>query len=528
MSNRPAKVMEAVASLIFSAGEDIVPFAPQLISVVFQGAGEDDEADCRMKANSIETLSNLVRFASDAFGDDLPRAIDVIVQAGLTTDFDVRTSVFASLSNVLLTGVDEFADHIQTFVNACFAEEIQSGDRNDDEEDFVGLHNQINSLTNALLLVKNIFKRSPALLPANPGDWVEFSVNCMESFTDDLSVAATLAATYGVLHCGDYPPFYEALAKLFENESGTVVGAAFRAVCRFVDAARELPAELMARAVEYGRLGLRGKLMCQDSEASRFNLQTNLYRFFAAVAAKFFDEFPLALFVDHSKRVKGVFEMSQYIGVLRQLYQEHFGVIPGLTKKLVIRMFVKRLAICDGSVIPEPILAIRAVLTREPQLLAVEIPAILEFVAVVLGREYLGEPHYWATVMAAISLVCTAWQVNGVEIDWAQWIPLVLAKLPVRGGEMEAENIFATLVALAGGVPQECLPNLVRVYVQTCALTAKVLESFHLQEATWSGIVTQLGQILAEHPELDEVVEQALGDQPSRERFVARTAPRDV
>jgi hypothetical protein len=383
-----------------------------------------------------------------------------------------------------------------------------------------------------LLLVKNIFKRSPALLPANPGDWVEFSVNCMESFTDDLSVAATLAATYGVLHCGDYPPFYDALAKLFENESGTVVGAAFRAVCRFVDAERELPAELVARAVEYGGMGLRGELVCQDvevdDEASRFNLQTNMYRFFAAVATKFFDQFPLELFIDHGKRVKGTFERSQYMGVLRQLYQDHFGAIPGLAKKFVIKMFVKQIAICDGSVIPEPILAIRAVLMREPQLVAKETPAILQFVAEILGRDYLGEPHYWATVMAAISLVCTVGQVEGLEIDWGQWMPLVLAKLPVKGDEMEAENVYATLVALAGRIPHGCLPELVRVYVQTCALKEKVLESFHLQEATWSGIVTQLGQILAGHPELCEVIEQSLGDESSRGRFLERTMPNHV
>jgi hypothetical protein len=130
MPLRPAKVMEAVASLIFSAGDDITPFVARLIPVVLQGAVEDDAPDYRMKA-----LSNLVRFASAAFGDDLPRAIDVIVQAGLTTDFDVRASVLASLSNVLLAGADRFADQIQALVNASIAEEIQSGDKNDDDEE---------------------------------------------------------------------------------------------------------------------------------------------------------------------------------------------------------------------------------------------------------------------------------------------------------------------------------------------------------------------------------------------------------
>jgi tellurite resistance protein len=112
-------------------------------------------------------------------------------------------------------------------------------------------------------------------------------------------------------------------------------------------------------------------------------------------------------------------------------------------------MFVKRIAIFDGSVIPEPILAIRAVMVREPQLVAKEIQPILEFVAEIVERECLGKPHYWATAMAAISFVCTARQVEGMEIDWGQWMPLVLAKLPVKGDEMEAENIYATLVAVA-------------------------------------------------------------------------------
>jgi hypothetical protein len=69
---------------------------------------------------------------------------------------------------------------------------------------------------------------------------------------------------------------------------------------------------------------------------------------------------------------------------------------------------------------------------------------------------------------------------------------------------------------------------LVRVYVQTCALTEKVLESFHIQEVTWSGIVAHLGQILAVRPELKEVIEQPLGDEPSRDRFIERTMSKDV
>jgi hypothetical protein len=204
-------------------------------------------------------------------------------------------------------------------VNGCIAEDLQSTNTDDDEEeDFVGPQSQIVCLIKVLFLVKNIFKWSPGMRPANVEDWLAFSVGCMESFTDDLSVAATLAATYGVLHCGDYEPFYNALARLFENESGNVVGAAFRAVCRFV---RELPAELMTGAGECRAMALRWELACQDieadHEASPFNLQTNMYRFFAALATKSFNEFPLELFIDHGNRVRSAFERSQYIGVLR-------------------------------------------------------------------------------------------------------------------------------------------------------------------------------------------------------------------
>jgi hypothetical protein len=102
----------------------------------------------------------------------------------------------------------------------------------------------------------------------------------------------------------------------------------------------------------------------------------------------------------------------------------------------------------------------------------------------------------------------------------------MLAKLPVRGDEMEADNIYSTLVTLCDAIApiDGLVQELIRVYAQTLALKDKILESFHLRPETYTGILAQL-RLLSSHPQYQEVVAASVSDENSRARFLQRTAP---
>jgi hypothetical protein len=400
-------------------------------------------------------------------------------------------------------------------------------DSEEDIQDFIAPQNQLNSLTNGILLIKNIFKRAPELLPIEINPWIEFCVMSMDGFSDDLCVAAILGAAYGVLRIGAYPPFFIALIKSFESESGTVIGAAFKVVSRFLEADLEMPKELLSKALEIGKSALKQRLDCQDRDAedetSSISLQTNVYRFYAALASKSYADFPLDLFVDHGNSIIRPFEKSQYIGVLRQFYTNHFVEIPSLTKKFVIKSFLGSLSICIGGVLPEPILAIRAVLEREAVVIENQLPEVLQFLQEILDRENEGEVHYWSTMTDGVSLLCTVMRVRPEGFDIGFWLPKMLAKLPVRGDEMEADHIYETIAGVSeviaemeGGVHE-----LIRVYAQTLALKDKVLESLHLKRETYGRMLEQL-RVLAAHPQYGEVLGVALPTEALRVRFLQR------
>ena len=534
-----------ISALVFSAGEDIAPYTEKIFPLLMKAAEVAEESDPILRANVVEAMSNVVRFSSDRLGQFLNQALTFILQSGATNDCEIRSAVMAAISNILvlqLPGLEAFAGQIKALIDQYVMEEMQSeeanpaGENDNSEEDgneFVKTQGQINSLTNTALLIKNIFKRAPNLIPSDLGTWPQFCLSCMVAFSDDLMVAATLASLYITLKVPEnMGPFCNALMGNLE-ESGTVVGVIFKSISTFMENGIEIPGEVANKIMETARAALRGKLPCQGDEiadedsASVLNLQKNLYKFYACLATKTPQAFPVSEFIDHGKSNESSFEKSQWVGVLRQLFINNHEQLKGVVRKAIIQAFIETIPICDFSVVPEPILALKNVFQIAPsEIQPRHLTTAVEFIWQLLEQDNDGELNYWSTITDAISFICVLIRSGSPLISLEQWLPKILSLLPVRGDDMEAENIYSTLEHLvdqAGGSIASLAPEFIRVYVLTIGMKEKVLASFRLSESTTQRMLTQLAALLPQSPdERKAVINGVLTDEMSQMRFYQR------
>lgn len=534
-----------ISALVFSGGEDIVPYTEKIFPLLMKATEVSEDADPILRANVIEAMSNMIRFASEKLGSYLDQALNFILQSGRTNDCDIRSAVMAAISNVLvlqLPGFERFAGDIKALIDQYVIEELQSeeanagADNDNSEEDgneFVRTQGQINSLTNTALLIKNIFKRAPNLIPSDLGNWPQFCISCMVAFSDDLVVAATLASLYITLKVPEnMGPFCKALMDNLE-ESGTVVGIIFKSITTFMENGVEVPPEVATKVMEVAHTALKRELPCQaddmadDDNTSILNLQKNLYKFYACLATKSPQSFPVTSFIDHGKTNETSFEKSQWVGVLRQLFINNHEQIKGLTRKVIIQAFIENIPVCDFSVVPEPILALKNVYQIAPsEIQPKHLSSAVEFIWQLLEQENDGELNYWVTVTDAISFICVLIRSGSPLVPVEQWLPKILSLLPVRGDDMEAENIYSTIEYLVEQIGQglgPLVPEVLRVYVLTIGMKEKVLASFRLSEETTQRMLAQMGALLPQSPEERKaVIGGILTDEMSRMRFSQR------
>ncbi|KAH0787192.1 hypothetical protein GPJ56_008906 [Histomonas meleagridis] len=140
-------IFDVISYLIFSSGEDITPYIQQLLPIIFQAASIPEEQDPILKANAIEALSNIIRF-SDNINEIFIPSMQLLLQSCQTNDYDIRSSVMSSLSNILTRDIPEietFSVPIQTLITSIITEEITQDENtnnnnneeneNDDEDD---------------------------------------------------------------------------------------------------------------------------------------------------------------------------------------------------------------------------------------------------------------------------------------------------------------------------------------------------------------------------------------------------------
>lgn len=470
-----SKCFNVLSNLVFSIGEGVSNYSDDLLELMSEWIVNMAEGDDpTLKQNMIEALGNILRFCKN-INDEKPRmAADYIIQSYDTEDLEIRSAIIVAIENLILIKSPVLAEYseqliviinqaLELYVNTAPEDENEAAEEDelgDDEEDFEESHEQlqIRYIQDAILMMRMLYKYLPELVPEDDSEWARMILNMMGSGSEDIQVASTQCAAYFCLRkisIGiDVTEFYVAALKNISDESSFVAGAAFKFFAslfeKLDDAQRAaFPEQLLSELIQQATQALKQEY--DDDDGTMLENSARLYRFWAAVATSYPQFFPLAEFIDHGnklQREESFFEISQFIGVLRQFYNSTNALtgVPEILKKFVIKHMMN-IDICDFSVIPEPILGIMAIAEKEPQIVYNHLQSIIEKLLEILQADETGEMHYFSTKADAMSLICTLLNKFPDDMPWDDCAACMAASLPVRGDDMEAEHIYSSLLA---------------------------------------------------------------------------------
>jgi len=517
-----SQVFEVLSNLVFSSGMNIVPYAEQIFNYVFEAASIDESIDPKLKQNAIEALGNLLRFSGETLVPVMNDCINLLLQSSESDDFDMRDSVIIALQNLIIVkneSLNSFSNEIYNIIDIALSHYINSendnqNDTGDEEED--SDENDIQQrltryINDSLLMTKNVFKYMVHLLPDETSTWKEICLKITKSSDEDLQSSSILALTYMAInlfnHGGDISDILQRITKTLKSDKPLSVAMSFKALVRFAENNISLDKEVLEFAIgcSVDELDKEEKGENEVSE-SELRLSVNLYRFLAMIATMFCDIFPINRYIDHGKSVMhegSSFLHSQYLGVLRQLYMNSGSSFRSYTRNFIIKSFVEGIEICDFSVIPESIIALRHVLEHEPQLIQSDLEDIMMKIDEIINSDYNGELHYWTTISDSISFLCSFARLYPSEFDYNLYVPLILNKMPVKGDEMEAENIYSELVKMASSeTVVEFQSEFANAFIQTMCLPPDQLDAYHLSSSTFEQLkniskhfISQMGGI---------------------------------
>ena len=515
-----SQTYNVVSNLVFSVGPQIVDFVQDLYPIIIEGAQVDENDDPTLKQNAIEALGNLLRFAGEQLQENFAECIGLFIETYETEDLELRSSVIVAIENLILVAspaLEPFKEQIIEMVNAAIQhfeetspeingeEDIEDDEEEDGDNKVEKYAGEVRYIEDAVLMIKHIYKNAPFLIPEDQALWAQECLKMMDCGNEDIQVSATLASTYiwiNLIKAGEAPDsIYEAAFKNLDAGGPLVVASAFRLFTHFIEneivPGEEFFEQLLEKAVEQTNADY-GDEMGQDE----LDVSAKLYKFWAIIATKFPNQFPLNRFIDNGKRIlssSGNFEKSQYLGVVRQLYFSGIE-IGGLVKKILLRMFFENIDICDFSVIPEPIIAIKQLLDVQPEIVAPNLEAILENVCEKLEAEYDGEIHFYTTIADIISLLCSVMNKFTDSFDWDAIFPSMIAALPVRGDEMEAEHIYSSIIAAVQNSEsaQAYSGDVLIGFAKTLAQTDQQIESYKLNSETYTALVQWTKQAIAQ------------------------------
>jgi hypothetical protein len=531
--------VEALASLVFAAEEDIVPYAQDLASPILAAASGSEEANPFLKQQGVMALSKLLRFAPVALESVYAQAVELIFQAGRTQDTDLRNSVMIAIGDLIIAKQPLLLAYKSTLcelIDSYFTADLFSKDVAAVDED--GLAANTSSLvgfSNIMRLIKWIFKAYPDLLPGDFGPWLEIPRAFMPVEFIDLQVAAISAALYGALFTRETNDFCDQLVLMIDNcEDGIVIGRCFKAVAVLIERETPIAPEYVQQFIAAGWKAIDGKLKCQQLDGLDLKGSAQVYRFLRLLFER--DQgFPLDKLIQHGRKLldrdERLFEVSQYTALLQHCY-EAAPALPSLMKKALVtnvgKAFQKFIAVFQGEdanpfcVSPAPLAAVRAVISREPALGQQFLPQVVPFLQDVLRAEHRGEAHYWATVTQVLAFLAYMMRTDPDGFAYEQWIPLMAGKLYIRSEEVYAEEIWAAVVpAIASRGCFGAESAVLASCAQTLGLKDRKLEALALHPETFQNLIHLTSQLISAAG--DGVNVQAFfQDEQSYERFAAR------
>ena len=228
----------------------------------------------------------------------------------------------------------------------------------------------------------------------------------------------------------------------------------------------------------------------------------------------------------------------EYIGVLRQIYSRSSyppQITGNTTNSFILDYALNTINNCDFSVIPESILLIKLILERDPSSITKmnkrrkgnNLQNVLDWIQNLMETEFQGEMHFWTTIIDTISFICSTFKLNLGIFNLNDVLPWILKNLPVKGDDMEAENIYSTLILFVSNPQNNDLISefgneFLRVFVQTLGLKDETLRAFLLSEMTLVGMKNFIKSCLANGITQDVILEMLQMSQGDPNLFSSR------
>ena len=519
-------IFDVLSNLVFSAGPSIINYSEQLYSFIFDAASCDETIDPKLKQNAIEALGNLLRFSGDLLSNVIDESIQLFLNSFEIDDYELKGSIIIALQNLIIikcSYLENYINNIYNIIEYCFklyfdtnTNQSEEDNNEEDEDDENNIQQkQIRLIQDCLLMIKNLFKYMPNLIPEDPILWKDNCLKIINSPFEDLQSSSILALTYIWIYFYKnnifLNDFIEYLIVTIKDEKPLTKAMSFKAIVRILEQKINIDENIIEKGIESSLEELikeeNGQSEVTDSELS---LNVNLYRFLAIVATYFSNLFPINQFLDHGKSVfheGSSFLKSQYLGVLRQLYISNGKSFKAIYKNYIIKFFLDGLDSCDFSSIPESILALKNVLEIEPRLINENISEILNHIENLFNSEFDGELHYYSTITDSISLILTLFKVYPNLIDLDYYLPLILTFLPVKGDEIEAEFIYSTLLNLNNDFYNNYLELFLKSYLLTLNLNDEQLKIFKLKDETFNNLINRTKKLIEIYGDISNLID---------------------
>lgn len=567
MSDYHDMAIEAISSLIFAIGEDILPYANQILPIIIKGTSlpQGDPNLENIKKQAIIALGMLLRFGRQSVQDNIQEAVELILSNTDIQDIEMNHAVLLALGNLVIAHLDILVNYrekiIETIDGATgflFNHILTNEDfvANPDRE-AVDFNNAIQGFTDTFSIMKWIFKSYNELSPDSPAEWMIMILQFMqpELKFPELQKLAIVAGFYGTVMCFRLHPdleqptkYFDLLIQLFHSEDPSVVGKCFSAFKYFVKEKVFQPdgpfdTRYLEEALGTALSAMKGKLDFQAQNSNfDFHSSKHLFKFLKELFKAYPNNFPLEQYVSSFKSIvkdnRQLFEMSHYIGVINYIYNNVHSELASLTKKMLIKYMIDSFArfattfteedidYSAFSVPPSPLGSMCLLRKFDEDSIKDSYSSILELINVILNYDFNGERFYNATISNAIEFLLVDFELNSESFDLANWYPLILQKLPLKlmGDEKLSNHIYSVILMTMSNdeVIQHFGNEILRVFVQALGAKDRLFNRFRFTRETIGSMIEAVKNFLSQSDQDQESLKGFFSDEQSYLRFCSR------
>jgi len=528
-------LIRAISALISSVREDILPFIDEVASVIFLAAEVDDVNHPLIKANGIVALGHLLDVAPQHLFDISSRILDAITSVVQSEDPIIASYAISAFCVLINTQIDGLQDILPIAIRTALKildSELQIPNNGEEDEQEKAM-DYVQALVQSMAFMKEVIKNHSKLLQEEQIALLPDLLVGILTMGYQTLIEETLKALYHfvVKFNQDVAEFLSKTVFLVDDLNPSTVASYFRLVKKFLNNSYSIPPEFISEILESIYNGLLRKLHCQTGEdededlSENFStkLMSNIYGLMSVIAQKLPRFFDLSKFIDSCKssfQKELKYEMSAFSEVISGVFMGDHKSLPSLSKRASIKLLLQALKVCDCSVPPSPIVAIRILAQNDFSLVSKVFSEIISVLEEIISIENEGQAYYNSTMLCTASLLCTLNNVTSDGLSLSPYIQFIITLLPPSEPyQNEAENIYKFITNLLkqnSSVIQSFLQDVYIGLIRTLSLKDSSFANLKLT-SDLVGEISQLCLRIISHD--NSIIGLSLSDEMSLERL---------